>query len=208
MEIMASDIGPPLPGNEPDRDHLVVVRGISWAQYTAICDARERVPKLSYLDGVLELVTKSRRHEIDKKLIARLLETYALECNFALTGVGEMTLQNKEEAAAAEGDETYFVGADPVDRPPDVAIEVVLASGGIDKLEVYRRLRVREVWFWIKGHFWLYELVGGSYRKIRASRLIPDFDLDLVARILLTTRDDEDHTSIVRRYRDTLNAQP
>jgi hypothetical protein len=31
---------------------------------------------------------------------------------------------------------------------PDIAIEVIWTSGGIDKLEVYRKLGVREVWYY------------------------------------------------------------
>lgn len=203
---MSRDIGPPQP-EDLDRDHLVLVRGISWPQYAALCDTRDRSPKLSYLDGVLELVTKSRRHALDKTLIARLLEVYALERDVALTGVGEETLQSSDETAAAEADETYFVG--PVDeRPPDLVIEVVLTSGGIDKLEVFRRLAIREVWFWIEGRFWLYELLDGAYHQIRASRLLPTFDLDEIAQILLTTRGAKDQTAIVRRYREMLSARP
>ncbi len=34
---------------------------------------------------------------------------------------------------------------------PDLAIEVIWTSGGIDKLESYRGLGVGEVWFWREG---------------------------------------------------------
>ncbi|MEG4506483.1 Uma2 family endonuclease [Microcoleus sp. F6_B4] len=34
---------------------------------------------------------------------------------------------------------------------PDLAIEVVFTSGGIDKLQLYKRLGIPEVWFWEDG---------------------------------------------------------
>ena len=200
---MDHGVGPPSPRYDDDRDHVVVVRGVSWEQYEAICEARDKRPRLAFLDGELELMTTSMRHELAKKLIARLLEVYALERRVALTGAGETTWRNKRRKAAAEADECYFIGKGRK-RPPDLALEVVFTSGGVDKLEIYRRLRVREVWFWIDGRFWLYALVDGNYEEIRESRILPDFDLDAIARILLTTDDDDDQTEIVRAYRDAL----
>ena len=54
--------------------------------------------------------------------------------------------------AGCEADECYIFGPRPRDKArPDLAIEVVWTSGGLDKLEVYRRLEVGEVWFWKDG---------------------------------------------------------
>jgi Uma2 family endonuclease len=41
---------------------------------------------------------------------------------------------------------------------PDLAIEVVITSGSIDKLETYRRLGVTEVWLWKVNQLKLYSL--------------------------------------------------
>lgn len=64
---------------------------------------------------------------------------------------------------------------------PDLAIEVVLTSGGVDKLAVYQRLGVREVWFWHQGHFEVYHLRDGVYEAIASSELLPRLDLTLLA---------------------------
>jgi len=198
-------VGPPLPRDRDDtRDHVVVLRNITWEQYVALSDAREKSrPKLTYLDGVLEVVTKGLVHETAKSLLARLLEMYAVECDVELTGAGETTWQNKEKRAGLEADECYFL--DDNREYPDLATEVVVTSGGVDKLEVYRRLGVREVWFWIKNRFWLYYLVDDQYERIRASRVVPEFDFDDVADIMQAT--DGNHTSAVRAYRDALRAR-
>lgn len=206
IENMDRDAGPPSPRYVEDRDHVVVLRGVSWEHYEAFCGARDKRPRLAFLDGELELMTTSMRHELAKKLLARLLEVYALECHVALTGAGETTWRNKRRKAAAEADECYFIGKGRK-RPPDLALEVVFTSGGIDKLEIYRRLRVREVWFWIDGRFWLYALVDGKYQEVRASQVLPAFDLEEIARIVMSTDDDDDQTDIVRAYRDSLRAR-
>ncbi|MEM6520792.1 MAG: hypothetical protein AAF892_18895 [Cyanobacteria bacterium P01_D01_bin.71] len=51
-------------------------------------------------------------------------------------------------------------------------IEVVVTSGGIDKLEGYRRLAVTEVWFWEDGVLKLYHLKADNISlKGRQQRL-------------------------------------
>ena len=77
----------PLP---PNRDQVVVLRGIPWAQYDALCRARARSagPRMAYLDGLLEIVSPARLHEHHKKLVARLIEAYGEEMALSLNGFG------------------------------------------------------------------------------------------------------------------------
>lgn len=184
------------------RDHVVVLRNISWPQYRALSEARKRSrPKLTYLDGVLEVMTKGPTHERLKGLIRRLFEMYAIEEDVEVMSLGETTWQDESEEVGVEADECYFLDDDRTF--PDLAIEVVVTSGGVDKLAVYRRLGVREVWFWIDDRFWLYALVKGEYRKIRVSRVAPGFDFDEVAQLILTAKHGH-HNAVIRAYRDAL----
>jgi hypothetical protein len=59
---------------------------------------------------------------------------------------------------------------------------VIWTSGGIDKLEVYRRLRVREVWIWKSGrieaatpsHSFATVLPASSRSALRAHLIVAD----------------------------------
>jgi Uma2 family endonuclease len=71
-----------------------------------------------------------------------------------------------------------------------LAIEVVITSGGINRLELYRRLGVREVWFWQNNNFSIYHLGEEipsqfvstfGYEQITYSELLPDLDINLLA---------------------------
>jgi len=73
----------------------------------------------------------------------------------------------------------------------------------VDKLEIYRRLGVREVWFWITGRFWIYTRSKGGYAERSSSAVMPDLDFDRIARIVLTTEDGEQNAA-VRAYRRSL----
>lgn len=49
----------------PPADDIVVLRGATWADHQRLLEIRgERsVPRLTYLEGVLEIMTPSRPHE-------------------------------------------------------------------------------------------------------------------------------------------------
>jgi Uma2 family endonuclease len=189
-----------------DRDHVVVLHGISWKDYDAIDAIRGQDvsrPRLAYLDGELELMTTGRRHELVKKLMARLIEAYADEREIDLIGVGNTTFRKRAKAAGAEPDECYWL-RDEKDVP-DLAIEIVHTSGGIDRLEVYRRLGVREVWFWIREDFEVYRLIGEAYRHFQRSVVVRGIDLDAIAELLRTT-EPRRQAAVARAYRRSLRA--
>jgi Uma2 family endonuclease len=146
----APDHAPASPMLDRGTDQRLFLRNLAWADYEGLLDMRgaSAVPRLTYLNGILELMTPSIDHEGDKKSLARLIEAWADETGVELEGFGSWTLKSRLKGAGAEPDECYVVG--PLDGEPslpDFVIEVVRSSGGIDKLEVYRRLGVPEVWF-------------------------------------------------------------
>lgn len=182
-------------------DHRVTLHDVSWADFELILQIRgDRAGvRLTYLNGVLELMSPSVDHEGIKKTVARLLEAYAEESDLAFNGFGSWTLKNPLRARALEPDECYSLSLGRPERP-DLAIEVIWTSGGIDKLEVYRGLGVREVWFWRAGVIEVHELAGDRYERRDRSGLLPDLDLAGLARHI----DPRDQTGSVRRYRQAL----
>jgi len=89
-----------------------------------------------------------------------------------------------------------------VEQParPDLAIEVVLTSGGIDKLEVYRGLGVGEVWFWRRGEITAYVLREGGYAQVPRSEVLPSIDLGTLASCITPGTTSE----AIRRYHAAL----
>jgi len=68
---------------------------------------------------------------------------------------------------------------------PDLAIEVFVTSGGINKLEIYRRLGVREVWFFKNNQFEVHHLLAGEYIQVTSSQVLPHIDLKVIAQYTL-----------------------
>ncbi len=169
----------------PTADQRVVVYGVSWAQYEAHLAMRgERsVPRIAYLRGTLELMSPSRDHERITSWIGRLIEVYAEEHEIQLAPYRSWTLKHPEEAGA-EPDECYVFGEDEAKQQPDLVIEVVWTSGGIEKLEIYRALGIAEVWFWIDDRIEVHAFRDGRYERADRSRWLPGLDLVLLCSFL------------------------
>lgn len=68
---------------------------------------------------------------------------------------------------------------DNLDRErPDLAIEVQWTSGGLDKLDIYARLGIPEVWIWKRGHISVHLLSSGAYVEATGSEALAGIDLD------------------------------
>lgn len=170
----------------PVEDQPVVIEGVDWAGYEALLALRgERSrPKLAYLDGVVELMSTSRKHEGLKSAVGCLVEAYCFERDIDFSAYGNWTLNQQVKRAGAEADECYIFGPRPMDKDrPDLAIEIVWTSGGIDKLEVYRRLEVGEVWFWRRDAISVHVLDRDGYAAHERSVCLPELDLKLVCRL-------------------------
>jgi hypothetical protein len=81
-------------------------------------------------------------------------------------------------------------------------IEVIWTSGSIDKLEIYRRLKVGEVWSWKDNALSVHVLSAGRYHPAERSALLPGLDLGLLCKFL----DRRSATEAMRDFRDALRA--
>jgi Uma2 family endonuclease len=188
------------PDRSHDPDQRVILSGIDWWQFEAFLAIRGDSPgvRVTYLEGELEIMRSSRTHEWRAKLISRLLEAYSDETGFVFEGYGSLTMRNALKLRGIEPDECYAVGA--AKESPDLAVEVMWTHGGIDELEVYRGLGVKEVWIWKKDELKAYELRGGAYIEILQSVVIPGLSPSFIAGFL----DCETQTEAVRKLRAAL----
>jgi Uma2 family endonuclease len=167
-----------VPSAVEDHDGLIVLDGATWADFQRFMEIRgdRSAPRFAYLEGRLEIMAPSRSHEWIKSMIGRLIEAWCIERGVAITPYGSWTLEDKAVDRGAEPDECYVVGDEEDPDRPDLAIEVVWTSGRIDKLEIYRKLGVREIWYWRRGQLDLYALRGDRYEPIAGSEVLRGID--------------------------------
>lgn len=163
------------------QDNCITLYDISWDKFEAIAALLEDTKvRLTYLDGTLEIMTPSPEHEEYKSTIGLLLEIYLRFIGIRFYARGGYTLGSRELGVRGEPDESYNLITKK--EIPDITVEVVLTSGGVDKLEKYRRWRVPEVWFYRNRQLLIYHLRSNGYEQISSSELLPDLDLDLLVR--------------------------
>jgi Uma2 family endonuclease len=158
-------------------DQLLTLQG-SWEQFELICQGCEdnKGLRLSYFDGTIELLMPGLLHEIFTHAIGYLLTCFLAHQGILFFAMGA-TDQKKKPIAAAQPDQSYSIGT--LKKIPDLVIEVVFTSGGINKLAKYQAIGVSEVWFWEDGTLALYRLRGKQYEPIQQSELAGLKDLDL-----------------------------
>ena len=180
--MTAATIAPPI------KESPLLFEGLTWREFKAVEQLLDRPGyRLSFLNGVLQIRRRSGEpHEIIKERIGALVEQYLLMAGFDFTPTGSMTLESETGKVKREADESYKLAPDR--RLPDLAIEIVFSSGGIDKLEAYKRLKIPELWFWEDGLLEVYHLRGEGdglhYEKISSSEEVQGIDLDLLLRCM------------------------
>jgi Uma2 family endonuclease len=180
-----------------------LIDGISWEKFEAIEAVFSDVAgiRLAYLDGVIEIMPISNEHEELKSTLGRLLEVYLRAKGIRYYVRGGPSLGHKEDAARRQPDESYNIGSKKARA--DIAIEVVFTSGGIDKLECYKRFGIPEVWFWQDGSLRLYGLRDGTYQQIFVSQFLPELDLGK----LVTAANLPDQYDAVTEYMNSLSQE-
>jgi Uma2 family endonuclease len=172
-------------------DQSIVCPGRSWEQFKLIQQGLEASPgvRLSYYEGIVEIVMPGREHEVFGWIIGHLLGVFLVQKGIFFQPTGAMT-QEKENEASAQADQSFCIGA--VKPTPDLSIEVIFTSGSINKLAKYQALGVTEVWFWQDGVLNLYHLRSHGYEAIDRSELagLEALSIDLLRRCILIAETD------------------
>jgi Uma2 family endonuclease len=167
-------------------EQRVVLQGVPWELYAALRDLEVNgAVRMTYDGGTLEMMSPSGQHENISKLIAQLVEAFTAELNIPRRSLGSTTWRRQDLYKGLEADECYYIrnhslvsrraqvelGHEP---PPDLAIEVIVRHGDVNKMAIYAALGVGEVWNWRNGKLQAYVLdENGKYRPSEMSWNLP-----------------------------------
>ena len=171
--------------NNYQRDKVLLISDVSWSEYEQLLETIGDVSwcRISYLDGILKIMSPSENHETIKEYLGILIEVYCDEAEIDYYPLGSKTLKQQDKSSGKEPDASYCIGIKK--EIPDIAIEIVFTSGGKDDLAKYQKLEVPEVWFWNKNQL---EVFSGNsnqeYQKIKTSKILSKLDLNLLEKYL------------------------
>jgi Uma2 family endonuclease len=140
-------------------DHLTLF-DVSWKEYTDLLRimARRHL-RITYDEGVLEIMTLSDEHEWTSRTWDLLIHHLALLLRQPIRGYGGMTFRRPRKRKGLAPDECYWIqneakvrGKRQIDLdevfPPDLIVEIDITSSSIDRIAMYEKLGVPEVWHW------------------------------------------------------------
>jgi Uma2 family endonuclease len=166
--------------NTEQEQRLLMPGTYNWQEFEALeaLLSESTGLRMTYLDGEIELMTLGEPHELIKSLLGMFLEAYLIEMGIEFIPAGSATRRSKTKGASFEPDESYYLIEKKAN--PDLAIEVILTSGNLQKLEKYRRFQIPEVWLWEDDRLTIYALDNDAYQEVDCSQLLPDLDLSLL----------------------------
>ncbi|MGH3088799.1 MAG: Uma2 family endonuclease [Rubrobacteraceae bacterium] len=177
----------------------VLLRNVSWETYERLIAEREerRVPRFHYDRGVMEIMSPSKRRESISRVAALLVEILVLEMDLDVESAGSTTFKREGKARGFEPDECFYfseniervrgkenLDLEAGDPPPDLVIEVDVTNPSLDKLGIYARLGVAEVWRFSGGAAEILVLRGEGYEAEDTSRALPLLTCDALIRFV------------------------
>ncbi len=192
-----------------------VLENVRWDTFVELSEQRRgSVPRMTFDEGTLELMSPRRQHENIGRLIGRLVETYTEIRDIEIQSVASTTFKRKDLQKAFEADESYYIEHAEqirpkeevdllIDPPPDLVIEVEITSSAIQKLKLFAAMGVPEVWRHDGERLQMFVLANHKYIPIETSRALGGLT-PLLIDSFLDRRFELGETAIIRDFRQSL----
>ncbi len=166
----------------------ILLDRVSWQQFEDILIelGERRATRVSYSNGMLEIMVPLPEHEKAKEIIGDIVKILLAERGLDYDALGSTTLKNVQMTQAVEPDACFYIQNQQlaigknrldlsIDPPPDLAIEIDLTSR--TQLDNYRILGVPELWRYDKQGLHIYLLRSGEYIESVSSDIFPDLPI-------------------------------
>lgn len=163
-----------------------ILQGVRWQTYQALVQdlVATAGKRLAYDQGTLEIMTPLPEHEVNKRLLGRMVETTTEVLGLEIYSLGSVTWSREDLQRGIEPDECYYITEEArmrgrlsfdlsVDFPPDLAIEIDITSSSLNRLGIYASLGVKEVWRFDGQDLLIYVLRNGDYEVQEQSQVLP-----------------------------------
>ena len=169
-----------------------ILHDVSWQGYQILLrEVGDRHVFITYDRGKLEFMSPSPKHERVAGLITRLIWAYTEEMRIPIASFGMATWGREDLERGLEADSCFYIANEPLvrgredvdltrDPRPDLAIEVEVTRSGLDRLSIYKALRIGELWRWADERLSVQLLESGEYQPATRSRNLPGLPPEIV----------------------------
>ena len=142
----------------PPTEHFVF-ESADWTFYETVLRQLQGRRVFTTFDGQrLEIMVPGFDHEDHAGILGRIIEAFTVEMRIPVRGAGATTLKHPDLVRGVEADRSYYIlNASKIapgkktldltkDPPPDLAIEVEMSNRLLDRVGIYAKLGVPELW--------------------------------------------------------------
>ncbi|ACK64195.1 protein of unknown function DUF820 [Rippkaea orientalis PCC 8801] len=200
----------------PKAENRTLLTGIRWETYQRLSFDLAENPhqKLTYDQGILEIMTPLPEHEINKGFLGRLVQTTTEVLGLEILSLGSTTLSRKDLEKGIEPDECFYITNEAlirgqikfdltVDPAPDLAIEIDITSSSLNRLTIYESLGIGELWRFDGQDLFIYCLKQGRYQEQNASEVLPILSRSIILGFL-KRRGEIGENALLREFRQWL----
>lgn len=182
--------------------HHAVFFDVSWTVYEEMLKryGESNSPRLWYDRGTLEIMPLSSEHEDPKQIVALLIEEMAFELNLDVHNIGSTTLRRKNIKRGFEPDLSFYFGDNAAqtrgknqidlntDPAPDLVVEIDITSPSIDKLKIFAKVGISEVWIFEGNELKFLQLKKNKYIESGKSLFLADVSSAVITDFIKESR--------------------
>jgi Uma2 family endonuclease len=168
------------------RELRMALQHISWETYEHVLNDHldATSPRFTYDQGTLEIMSPSSEHEELKVTMSAVADILAEEWQVEFKGLGSTTFRRSDLKKGTEPDSCFYIqnvekirGKKEInlfiDPAPDLVIEIEITSPVVNKLPIYARLGVPEIWRYDGRSAIIRRLSEGRYQAAEQSGVLP-----------------------------------
>ncbi|WGV26442.1 Uma2 family endonuclease [Halotia branconii] len=193
----------------------VLLRDVSWQEFELILDelGEHRSTRVTYNNGILEIITPLPEHKDDKEIISDLIKVLLEELDIEFRSLGSTTYKKQSMLKGIEPDQCFYIQNElairgkkrldlTVDPPPDLALEIDITSR--THPDIYQALGVPELWRFEQSSLQINVLQDGEYIETQTSALFPSLPLKEVIPRYLEQSKTMGRNAVIKAFRQWL----
>ncbi|KAM3115941.1 Uma2 family endonuclease [Phormidesmis sp. 146-33] len=172
----------------------VTLSGVSWQQFETLLNelGANRVARMTYDRGKLEMMTPLEEHERCSRLIESLILVFADELVLQVSSIGSVLLKRPDLSCCIQPEASYYLDKEVEMRrraelnleqvaPPDLVLDITINKSTLNQFAIYAAMGIPEVWQYVttigddvlKGDLMIYQLQGDHYIQSANSVAFP-----------------------------------
>ncbi len=147
-----------------------------------------RAARVAYDRGTLEIMTPFPGHEYYKEVLSDATKDIADALDRDYESYGSTTWRRKIKEAGLGPDNCFYFQNESLvrgklefdldrDPSPDLSLEIDLTRKSLNRLPIYARLGVPELWCYDDGEITIYHLQEGEYVEAAQSLVFPELPI-------------------------------